>query len=199
MHRLLFGLCTVLTLGSTPLRAQHTDYYALLGATWASPLLSDRIVNDIEVKQGVAPSIRAGVSLPLNERFGVGVEGGFGWSSYQADERGSRTDLGTLPTVSLTANLDGPVLGRLRWRAGLGTIGYLESGEGIFLEGGTWRLLAMAGVDYRIPFRSSWDIAVGARWDTHGFSTSALEAQGFSSTQRVHRIFLGIGLARVRS
>jgi hypothetical protein len=199
MHRFRIALCTALALGPAPLHAQRTDYYAQLGVTWASTLLTDRIVNDIEVEQGIAPTIRAGVSFPINERYGAGLEGGFGSSSYKAKELDTTTDLGNLSTVSVTANLDGPVVGRLRWRAGLGVIGYLETSDGIFQDGGPWKALFMAGVDYRIPFRDSWDIEIGARVDTHGFNTSALEAQGFTTSQRVGRVFLGVGLARTRS
>jgi hypothetical protein len=199
MNRIQIALCTALALGPAPLHAQRTDYYALLGATWSSTLLTDRIVNDIEVQQGIAPTIRAGVSFPIASRYGAGVEGGFGSSSYKAKELDSTTDLGSLSTVSITANLDGPVIERLRWRAGLGVLGYLETSDGIFQEGGPWKALFMAGVDYRIPFRPSWDIEVGLRVDTHGFNTSALEAQEFTTSQRVGRIFLGVGLARTRS
>ena len=199
MNRLQIALCTALALGPAPLHAQRTDYYTQVGVTWASTLLTDHIVNDIEVQQDIAPTIRAGVSFPISARYGAGVEAGFAWSPYKVKELDVTRNLGNLTTVSITANLDGPVVERLRWRAGLGVIGYLETSDGIFQDGGPWKALFMAGVDYRIPFRDKWDVELGLRVDTHGFNTSALEAQGFATTQRVGRIFLGVGIARSRS
>ncbi len=198
MLRHFFALCTILVLAPERLLAQHTDYYALLGGTWASPLVTDHIVNDISVQQAIAPSVRAGIAFPIGEKYGVGAEGGFGWGSYKAKEASTSTDLGSLSTASFTANLDGPVAGRLRWRAGIGVIGYLETSDGIFQDGGPWKPLAMVGVDYRVPLSTAWDVDFALRVDGHRFTTSALEAQGFTGSQTVGRVFLGVGIGRSR-
>lgn len=196
-------LCTTLLLGfAAPAHAQKPDLYAAIGATWATKLYTDEInATDITVKQSIAPSIRAGVALPIiGDRYGLGVEAGFGSGGYNAkdDGDGSTTDLGSLPTLSITANLDGPLVQRLRWRAGIGAIGYLKTDDGIFQQGGPWKPLFMVGLDYRVPLWTKWDLLIAGRVDGHRFTTDALKAQGFTNSQGVQRVFLGVGLAGVR-
>jgi hypothetical protein len=56
----------------------------------------------------------------------------------------------------------------------------------------------MVGLDYRVPLWPQWDLEIGARLDGHRFTTDELKAQGFTNSQGVQRIFLGVGLAGVR-
>ncbi len=196
-------LCTAFLLGlAAPAHAQKPDLYAAVGATWASKLYTDEInATDITVKQSIAPTIRAGAALPIiGDRYGLGVEAGFAWGSYKADDAGENTttDLGNLSTLSITANLDGPLVQRLRWRAGIGAIGYLKTDDGIFQQGGPWKPLYMVGLDYRVPLWTKWDLLISGRVDGHSFTTDELKAQGFTNSQGVQRVFLGVGLAGVR-
>ena len=106
-------------------------------------------------------------------------------------------DLGTLRTVSITLGLDGPITPGFRWRGGAGLLQYWPSEDrGIFLRGGTTRFLAGAGIDYRRPIMTQWDIMVSLRYDFHRFTNDELEARGFSQAQGVQRIAATIGLAR---
>jgi len=68
--------------------------------------------------------------------------------------------------------------------------------RGIFLRGGTTRFLAGAGVDYRRPILTQWDLMASLRYDFHRFTTAELEARGFSQSQGVQRIGVTIGLAK---
>ena len=79
-----------------------------------------------------------------------------------------------------------------------GAIGYLKTDDGIFQQGGPWKPLYMVGLDYRVPLWTKWDLLISGRVDGHSFTTDELKAQGFTNSQGVQRVFLGVGLAGVR-
>jgi hypothetical protein len=127
----------------------------------------------------------------------MGLEGTLASGKYHSSEGGTDTDLGTLRTATLQLQLQGPVVPALRWTLGLGGIRYWPSDDrGIFLLGGTTRLLAGAGADYRHPVSPRWDLVTSLRYDFHRFITDQLKQRGFSQTQGVSRISLSVGLSR---
>ncbi|HEU5041184.1 MAG TPA: hypothetical protein VFT84_10205 [Gemmatimonadales bacterium] len=196
MPRPFLILALMLPASAAGLAAQ-TDYYARVGAIGAGNLLRDVIVSEITVKQSIAPMVALGASLPIAPRYRVGLEATLVSGGFHSDEGGTETDLGTLRTGSLLLNLEGPITGQFRWRAGLGGIMYWPSDEdGIFAQGGTTRWLAGGGVDYRRPVLTRWDLMASARYDYHRFTTDELDQRGFSSTQGVSRVSLSVGLAR---
>jgi hypothetical protein len=186
----------LLAAGAGALHAQ-TDYYARVGAVGASTLVRDVLVTEILVRQSIAPMLAMGASLPLSPSSRVGLEATLASGGFDAEQEGSESDLGTLRTASLLLGLDGPIRGSLRWRLGLGGILYWPSEDaGIFLEGGPVRFLAGAGLDWRKPVMTSWDLMVSGRYDFHRFSTDELERRGFTQAQAVSRVSLSVGLAR---
>ena len=196
MLKPLLILALVLPARSAELRAQ-TDYYARVGAIGATNLLRDEIVTEITVRQSIAPMVALGASLPIGPGFRAGVEAMLASGSYHSSEDGVNTDLGTLRTGTVMANLEGPVWGQVRWRAGLGALFYWPSEEtGMFLQGGTTRWVAGAGADYRRPALAKWDVMASLRYDYHRFITDELALRDFSQTQAVSRISLSLGLAR---
>jgi hypothetical protein len=181
---------------TTSILHSQVDYYARLGATFSTALVQDRIVDDIEVQPGLAPTLALGAGLPIAPRYRAGLEVALTTSGYHSSEAGVETDLGTLRTGSILLGLDGPIAAAVRWRAGMGLIGYWPSEEqGIFLRGGTTRFLAGAGVDYRLPIAVKWDLMASLRYDFHRFTTDELRARGFGQTQGVQRISATLGLA----
>ncbi len=189
-------LALLLPAGVTGLHAQ-LEYHARLGAVGASTLLRDAIVDEITVRQSIAPMFALGASLPLGARgYRAGLEGTLASGKFHSSEAGSDTDLGTVRTATLQLGFDGPLYGPFRWRAGAGGIMYWPSDdEGIFREGGTTRFLAGLGADYRRPVLPQWDLMASLGYDYHRFSTDELAARGFSQTQGVHRISLSVGLS----
>lgn len=184
--------------GLSPLHAQ-ADYYASLGVTVATTLLRDVLVQEIRVRQNLAPTLTVGASLPLARSSRVGLEGSLTSSGYHSTEGGVQTDLGTLRTGSIILGLDGPIRHRIRWRGGLGVIQYWPADDqGIFLRGGNTRFLAGAGLDYRNPMGTRWDLMFSLRYDFHRFTTAELRARGFSGSQGVQRVSASVGLARGR-
>ena len=176
----------------------QTDYYARLGAVGASDLLRDVIVNEVTVRQSIAPMLALGASLPVGARgYRLGLEGTLASGKFHSRESDENADLGTLRTASLILNAEGPLPAGLRWRLGVGGLKYWPSeDEGIFQAGGPIRFLVGAGVDYRRPLLAAWDFMTSARYDFHRFTTDALDDRGFSQTQGVSRVSLSVGLAR---
>ena len=198
MRVLLTLLCVWPAVGVSVARAQ-TDYYARLGVTFATDLVTDNITQDIATQQSLAPTLAFGVSFPIAPAYSAGLETALSTSGYHSTEADQDTDLGTLATGSVLLNLEGPIWHRASWRAGLGLISYLPAEDsGIFLSGGTTRFLAGAGFDYRPPLLTHWDLMVSLRYDFHRFSTQELDARGFTGNQGVQRVSLSLGLARAR-
>jgi hypothetical protein len=173
----------------------QVDLTARAGVTWATALLRDEIIEEVEVQQKLAPTLVLGASMPIAPRYDAGLELTLTSSGYRANEGGSTTDLGTIRTGSATLGLHGPVAGSLRWRAGVGLLGYFPKEEnGLFQSGGTTRFLAGGGLDYRRPMSSSWQLIASLRYDWHRFTTDELQSRGFSQSQGVQRIAATVGV-----
>ena len=197
--RTTLALISLMVVARVSVVESQVDYYGRLGLTLATRLLRDDVVQEIETRQNLAPTLALGISLPIAPTFRAGLEGTITSSGYYSREQGIKSDLGTLRTGSLLFNLSGPVISRLEWRAGVGVIQYWPADrEGIFLRGGSTRLLVGAGVDYRPRLLPQWDLMVSVRYDFQRFTTEELRARRFSGTQAVHRVSAGIGLARGR-
>lgn len=196
--RAAMAFLVVLTAGLSAAEAQ-TDFYARLGLTGATKLVKDDILEEIEVRQSLAPTLALGVSFPFTPLYGAGLEATVTSSGFHSTEPGNETDLGTLRTGSIMLGLDGPIWRRVRWRAGVGLLSYWPAEErGIFLRGGSTRFLVGAGLDYRQPVLPRWELMMSLRYDFHRFTTDELVARGFSGTQGVQRVSASVGLARGR-
>jgi hypothetical protein len=197
MRKPILLLALLVAAGVQSLAAQ-TTYYARLGAVGASNLIRDVIVDEITVRQSIAPMLALGASLPISDRgYRAGLEGTLASGKFHSSESGTDTDLGTVRTGSVMLQLSGPLYREFRWIAGLGGIKYWpKDQDGIFREGGKLRLLAGAGLDYRRPVSPKWDFLTSLRYDWHRFTTDELERRGFSQAQVVSRISLSVGLSR---
>jgi hypothetical protein len=194
------ALLAILLLGTLAQPAQsQMDYYGRLGVTWSTKLMRDGLIQEIEVQQSLAPTATLGASLPIAPTYRAGLEASFTSSGYHSTELDVQSDLGTLRTVSLLLNLEGPVARKLFWRAGVGVIDYWPADDqGIFLRGGATRFLAGAGVDYRPALQRNWDLMFSLRYDFQRFTTDQLRSQGFTGSQGVQRLSASVGLARAR-
>jgi hypothetical protein len=198
MRAILVFFIVLPTTGVAALQSQ-VDYNARLGLTVATKLLRDVVIQQIEVRQSLAPTLALGASLPIAPLYRAGLEATVTTSGYHSSEGNTDTDLGTLRTGSVLLGLDGPIWRPVRWRAGAGLIRYWPTEDhGIFLRGGSTRFLAGAGVDYRPRVSARWELMVSLRYDWHRFTTEELEARRFSGSQAVQRISASIGLARAQ-
>jgi len=195
-HIFLVALAAVLALPATA-HAQRADYYFDIGATYATPLVIDDVLEPTEIQQAIAPTGRIGAAVPFSDDFRAGGEIGFGSGSHHADYGTASNDLGGLSTLTLQATVGGPLIERLRWRLAVGTIKYLPSEEtGIFAQGGPWRPLAGVALEYHLPISSSLDLRIVGRADVHSFTTDELGQRGYGAAQWVQRYALGVGLWR---
>jgi hypothetical protein len=195
--RATLPLLVLVIAGGAPALHAQADYNARLGVTWATALLRDDVLNGIEVRQKLAPTLVLGAALPIAPLYRAGLEATLTTSGYRSDESGTETDLGTLRTGAITLGLDGPVASTVRWRAGVGLLRYWPTEDrGIFLRRGTTRFLVGAGVDYRRSIMTKWDLMASLRYDFHRFTTDELQARGFSQSQGVQRISAALGLSR---
>jgi hypothetical protein len=197
--RAIFAFLMILpTSGVAALQAQ-VDYSARLGLTIATKLLRDVVIEQVEVRQSLAPTLALGASLPIAPLYRAGLEATLTTSGYHSSEGNTETDLGTLRTGSVVLGLDGPIWRRVRWRAGAGLLRYWPTEDsGIFLRGGSTRFLAGGGVDFRPPVSAKWELMVSLRYDWHRFTTEELQARGFNGSQAVQRVSATIGLARAQ-
>jgi hypothetical protein len=183
-----------------PRAEAQIDYFARVGVTGSTRLVRDVLFDEIYTKVGIAPTLFAGLSLPLAARYRAGIEGSAARGSLTGapDSGDEDADLGGLTTLAGMANLEGPlVLPPLRWRIGVGLIHYIAAEElGAFAQGGATRYVVGGGADFRRRSFGSWDLMISARYDLHRFTTEELRDRGFTQSQSVQRASLSIGFAR---
>lgn len=189
-------IAAVALLATAAPAAAQTDYYARVGAQFTSTLLEDEIFDPIDVEAGIGPVLTAGVSRPVGAGASAGLEASLALTSLDAKEGGITRDLGTVTTLSALANLSGTISGPVGWRVGLGVVKYFPTDAGIFEDGAPTRLLVGGGLDYRRPAFTGWDLMISARYDHHRFTTETLDQRGFANAHGVHRVSLGVGLAK---
>jgi hypothetical protein len=179
--------------------AGQARYSASFGLTGGTKLAKDRIFQDIQVSQQLAPTVTLGASLPVSPRERAGLEISLGFGKTQVKESGFPTvDGPSYKTLGFTAGVDGPLLGPLRYRFGAGLVKYLASREGIFRQGAPLLLTLTLGSDYHIYTAGKVGVAARLRYDYQRFSTDELRSVGFARTQDVHRVGLGLAIEYTR-
>lgn len=175
--------------------AGQARYGLTLGATGGTRLVTDRIFQDIEITQGLAPTVTLSASLPVSERERGGIEVALGFGKTRIKESGFPTvDGPDFKTLSITGGVQGPIISTLGWRFGAGLLKYLPEKEGIFRSGGPLLLILSGGADYRLPIRGPVGVVARLRYDYQRFNTDELQSSGFGRTQDVHRLGLGLGI-----
>ncbi|HSE26966.1 MAG TPA: hypothetical protein VLA95_01955 [Gemmatimonadales bacterium] len=177
--------------------AAQAHFTARLGVTWSSTLVEDEIRTDepITLEAGIAPTLVLGADLPLTPKNRVGLEVALARSDAEVDDAGTTSTLTSLTTATFTVGLDGRIRDPLRWRAAFGAIKYLPGEDvGVFREGGPWRWVAGAGLDWSRPLNDRLSLTAGLRYDYHRFTTDALRDQGFANPEAVHRVAVTVGV-----
>lgn len=188
----------LMALLATPLAAQ-TRYSFGVGAMGGTKLATDRIFQDIDVTQGIAPTVTLGASLPVSARERAGIEVALGFGKTRIKEQGfSAYDGVKYKTLGFNLGVDGPMLRKLRYRFGAGLVKYLADKEGIFRQGGPLLLSLSLGSDYPIVTTGKVGAVARLRYEYQRFSTDELRTLGFSRTQDVHRLGLGLAIEYTR-
>ncbi|HWA57133.1 MAG TPA: hypothetical protein VG692_07765 [Gemmatimonadales bacterium] len=169
------------------------------GATGGTKLATDRIFQDIDITQRIAPTFTLGASLPVSARERAGIEVSLGFGKTRIKEEGfSAYDGVSYKTLGFTVGADGPMLKKLRYRFGAGLTKYLADKEGIFRQGGPLLLTLTLGSDYPVITSGKVGLVARLRYNYQRFSTDELRSIGFSRTQDVHQLGLGLAVEYTR-
>lgn len=196
--RLLTATLALAALLPATLAAQ-ARYSIGFGAMGGTKLATDRIFQEIDVTQRIAPTVTLGASLPVSARERAGIEVALGFGKTRIKEQGfAAYDGVSYRTLGFTAGVDGPIIQKLRYRFGAGLMKYLPDKEGIFRQGGPLLLILTLGSDYPVFTSGKVGVVARFRYDYQRFSTDELRTIGFSRTQDVHRVGLGIAVEYTR-
>jgi len=175
------------------------SWHVAAGARYTTPLVHDSIVSPFDVKLALAPELA----------LTVGAQPGHGWAPQvlldastsnlvRHDPDGTTITLERVSTVSFAVGVSHTLPGGLRGSVAVGGLKYLPSEEsGIFRQGsGAISPLGALSVAYGLPLGEPgrprrWWLEV--RYDIHAFTTPALDDEGFTSSQTVHRVALALG------
>lgn len=195
-------LALLLLLAARPpdrLNAQVT-WTGHLGATLTSAMVTDQVTaTSIHLKPGISPTLGVEASLPLRTKTPVNAsfELVATTGTLQSHEGGKITDLASMRTFALTAGISGHVASGLSLRAGVGFISYLTSEKAsVFQDGVPTRPAATLALEYRRPLNGKYTFSGLVRYDMHGFTTKQLESSGYTGSQIVHRVMVGVGVSR---
>src|SRR5512143_1926251 len=101
--------------------AAQARYSFGIGAMGGTKLATDRIFQEIDVTQRIAPTLTLGASLPVSARERAGIEVSLGFGKTRIKEQGYSTYDGvSYKTLGFTAGVDGPIIQKLRYRFGAG-------------------------------------------------------------------------------
>ncbi|HWC74362.1 MAG TPA: hypothetical protein VG454_10545, partial [Gemmatimonadales bacterium] len=170
--------------------------HAAVGARFSSALVHDSIVAPVDAKPAIGPSLALAISQRTNGPWIPDANLDVSWASLQRQESGTTTKFNSITGIAFTVGVSREVRHGLFARAGFGGIKYLPSDETGMFRGGSGLWANGTASLYWIPATlggPAHDIGVLLRYDVHKFSTPALHAEGFTSSQWVHRISLGIG------
>jgi hypothetical protein len=190
------AIATLLTAFLPDHLTAQVSLHATVGARYTSPLVHDSIVVPVDVQPAVGPALALAISQRSSSPWTPDANLDVSWSSLQRHEGGITSKFNSVTTIAFTVGVRREIAHGLTARAGFGAIKHLPREEvGMFRAGtGLWAVgtaslywtPAAAGVAH--------DIGLSLRYDVHRFSTAALHADGFTSTQLVHRLSLGIGM-----
>ena len=170
-----------------------------LGATYTTTMVSDQIAGSpVDLAPGISPTLGVEVAYPLRTRTPLEASGELqvALGTLERKEGGARTDVSSLQTIALTAGIAGRVGTLLRLRAGVGLMSYAFSEKaGVFQQGRPLRPLGTAALEYRRPLTPTLRLSAQLRYDLHSFTTKQLEANGYTGSQTVHRVTVGIGVS----
>jgi hypothetical protein len=189
----------VLVLGVPCRLAAQMHWSGRLGATWTSTMISDQVGAPVEIAPGIAPTLGVELSIPLHTKTPLDasfeVQGTI--AELYRTENGNKTDLLSMHTLAMTGGIGGVISGPIFWRAGIGFISYLTTDEeSIFQDGTPTRLLGTAALEYRKVITNNYRLSGILRYDLHGFTTDQMASAGYTGSQTVHRIMLGVGVGR---
>jgi hypothetical protein len=197
--RLRLALALLALWPTGPLSAQ-LSWSARLGATYTTPMVTDQVSGSVvEMRAGISPTFGIEGSYPLPGPGGLAATAELQVTSgaLERHEGGSSTRVGDLRTFAFSAGLRGKLIRDVTLRAGLGMISYLATEKtSVFQDDRPTRLLGTAALEYRRRLTPALAFVGLLRYDVHGFTSQQLASSGYTGQQTVHRMSVGVGVAR---
>jgi len=198
-HKQLALALLVLAAGPPDRLTAQVSWNGRLGVTWTTPMVTDQVGTEVQLQPGLAPTLGVELLLPLKTKtpFEASFEAQGTIASLYRKEAGSETDLLSMRTFTVTGGVTGQLTGPVYLRAGVGFVSYLSTEEtAVFQEGTPTRLLGTATLEYRKPMPSGYRVTGLLRYDIHGFTTQQLQNAGYTGSQTVHRVMLGVAVGK---
>ncbi len=171
-----------------------------VGATLTSNLVSDVIVDPVQVRPAVAPTVGAAVGTRLNPLYSVHLRGEWSRSNLQQHQAETSTTVLTLTMWQAAVALERHMTARVTAHGLIGVLKYAPAAEGrdASLFRGDAPALPVAGIGASIvqPLTSEYAATLMATWAVHRFTTAPLRAAGFDGRRTVHRVFIGATIRR---
>ncbi len=187
------GARLTLVLLGAPLASRLTAQVAVgvqAGVRYSSTLVSDSIVAPFIVRPALAPVVAITLAERREHSWIPTVTLDFSTSNLQRhDADGTTASLSQVTTIAFTVGLTRALPGGFSAGIGAGGLKYLPSEDtGIFQSGSG----AIAGVGaltlgHPLPIGGQ-RFTLAARYDIHGFTTPALQEEGFHGLRAVHRV-----------
>ncbi|MDP9145185.1 MAG: hypothetical protein M3N43_10905, partial [Actinomycetota bacterium] len=182
-----------------PLSAQ-LSWSGRLGATYTTPMVTDQVSGSvIEMRAGISPTLGLEGSYPLPGPAGLSASAELQMTAgaFERHEGGTATRVGDLRTFAFSAGLRGKLVSAVTWRAGIGIVSYLTTEEtSVFQDDRPTRLLGTGALEYRRRLSPLFSLVGLLRYDVHGFTSQQLASTGYTGQQTVHRMSVGVGVAR---
>ncbi len=197
--RLKLGLALLALWPTGPLSAQ-LSWSGRLGATYTTPMVTDQVSGSvIEMRAGISPTLGLEGSYPLPGPAGLSASAELQMTAgaFERHEGGTATRVGDLRTFAFSAGLRGKLVSAVTWRAGIGIVSYLTTEEtSVFQDDRPTRLLGTGALEYRRRLSPLFSLVGLLRYDVHGFTSQQLASTGYTGQQTVHRMSVGVGVAR---
>jgi hypothetical protein len=165
------------------------------GVRSSTALVRDSIVTPFDVRPALAPALAVTLAMPLERSWAAHVTVDLSTSELQRhDADGSSVALGRVSTASFTVGLGHPLPAGFSARIGVGGLKYFAAEEaGIFrLGSGAIAGIGTLALSHTLAVGKRLGSSVEALYDIHGFTTPALQDEGFGSARTVHRVALTI-------
>lgn len=199
-RRELVVLALVLTVRTPDPLAAQVSWNARLGATYTTSMVTDQIAGKaVKLRPTIAPTLTGEALIPLHSKTPMqgSAELQVTTATLQSHQGSATTRVAGMRTIALTAGVRGRLIAPLQWRAGIGFVSYATSEKaGVFQAGAPLRPAASAALSYERPLTPKLHLSGLLRCDVHSFTTKQLQMNGFTGSQTVYRVTLGVGVGR---
>lgn len=183
-----------LTPFSTPSDAAQLRFSVSAGAIVWSDLVRDSIVDPLNVRPNVSPTLAVAAHGELGRSWQMRLRIAVSRGDLNVTERGSSVTVTTLTTWHPSIDFSHRLFGANKIHLNVGVLFYAPGdAAGTLFSGGSPAPLTV-GIGFRPLPLGGTPISLEANLDFHRFSTNSLRSAGFSGARTVRRVWLGISV-----